>query len=134
MSSILVLAQEPGSMQRIHDALGIEGWRVRMVQEPAQALQVAALEAPDLVIVSAAVAGASALAGSFSRRAGGPGLVGLLPERAAETGLGAFPADELLAQPFSDEDLRTVVRRALAARQAPPKPKLTSHDIFGDVL
>jgi TonB family protein len=145
MPSILVLEQEPGSMERIHNALGVEGWRVRMVQEPGQALQAAASEAPDLVIVSAEVTGGSALAGSFSRRAGGPGLVGLLPERAAEAGLGGFPADELLSQPFSDEDLRAVVRRVLAAAgSAPPattpspvspaKPKLTSHDIFGDVL
>ncbi|HEX3527227.1 MAG TPA: TonB family protein [Thermoanaerobaculia bacterium] len=135
MSSILVLAQEPGSMERIHSALGVEGWRVCMVQEAAQAIQVAALEAPDLVIVSTAVAGADALAGSFSRSAGGPGLVGLLPER-AEAGHSGFPADELVAEPFSDEDLRTVVRRALAARPSSPapRPKLTSHDIFGDVL
>ena len=140
MSSILVLEQEPGTMERIQNALGVEGFRVRMVREPAQALQAAASEAPDLVIVNAAVAGVGALAGSFSRRAGGPGLVGLLPESAADAG---FPADEVLRSPFSDDDLRSVVRRALAARRGtapspaaarPPQVKLTSQDIFGDVL
>jgi TonB family protein len=140
MSSILVLEQEPGDLERIRHALGAEGWSVRTVHEPAQALQAAASEAPDLVIVNAAMAGAGALTGSFSRRAGGPGLVGLLSEQAAEAGFSGFPADELLAKPFSDEDLRTVVRRALAAGHGrPPAPaaptiKLTSQDIFGDVL
>jgi TonB family protein len=120
-------------MEQIHNALGAEGWKVRWVQEPGQALQAAAAEKPDLVIVSAAVAGAEAVTSSLSRRAGGPGVVGLLPEAAAPGGLAA---DELLTRPFSDQDLCTVVRRALEAGRAPAPPpaKLTSHDIFGDVL
>jgi TonB family protein len=136
MPSILVLEQEPGSMERIHQVLGAEGWKVRIVWEPIQALQAASAETPDLVIASAAVAGAETLAGSFSRRAGGPGLLGLQP-----VGAGRLAADETLAEPFSDQDLRDAVRRALAARPgaAAPKPrapeqKLTSLDIFGDVL
>src|SRR5436309_1386485 len=140
MSSILVLEQEPDYMERISGALGAEGWRVRIVQEPSQALQVAASDAPDLVIVSAAVAGAAAVAIAFARSTGGPGVLGLLPTAAEAPG---FTADEVLAKPFTDQDLRATVRRAVEARRAAvvaaPRPargevRLTSHDIFGDVL
>ncbi|HEX7180416.1 MAG TPA: TonB family protein [Thermoanaerobaculia bacterium] len=141
MSSILVLEQEPRYIERIHTALGAEGWRVRMVHEPAQALQAAAAETPDLVIVSAAVSGVEAVASSLSRSAGGPGVLGLLPEQ-SEAG-SALEADEILAKPFTDQDLQTVVRRAVLARRAQgpppqaavaPEARLTSQDIFGDVL
>src|SRR6185295_15207450 len=51
--------------------------------------------------------------------------------------------DEFLIKPFSDQDLRQTVRRALTARRESPRlarvtedgeQKLTSRDIFGDVL
>src|SRR5438105_15721147 len=141
MSSILVLELEPAYIERIHSALGAEGWQVRMVQEPSQAFQAAASEAPELVIVSAAVPGVEVLAAPSSRHVGGPGVVGLLAEGTA--GTPGLSADELLAKPFSEQDLRVVVRRALSARRGPapdparprqPEMKLTSHDIFGDVL
>jgi TonB family protein len=142
MPSILVVEQEQRYRERIQDALSSEGWRVRLVTGADQALQEAASEAPDLVVVSADVPGIEAIASSFSRNAGGPGVVGLLPERAAESGVGALEADDLLFKPFTDQELRQAVRRALTARRhapaapaAPPaKGKLTSQDIFGDVL
>jgi TonB family protein len=137
MPSILVLEQEPGAMARIYGALGAEGLTVRMVQSPSQALQAAASEAPDLVIVSAAVPGGASLASTFSRRAGGPGLISL----EGTTGTpGVLGADEVLANPFSEQDLRSAVRRALeaprgqAARPQSSELRLTSQDIFGDVL
>ncbi|HEV7515368.1 MAG TPA: serine/threonine-protein kinase, partial [Thermoanaerobaculia bacterium] len=70
------------------------------------------------------------------------GVVALLAEDAGQSGAGGLEADELLAKPFSAEALRLLVRRLLAARREPPAPvavagsghKLTSQDIFGDML
>ncbi|HVS00332.1 MAG TPA: TonB family protein [Thermoanaerobaculia bacterium] len=145
MSSILVVEQELRYIERITAALSGEGWRVRVVQGHDQALQAASAERPDLFVVSTEVPGVEALASSFSRSAGGPGVVALLPESAEQDGTGAVEADDLLPKPFSDQDLRSVVRRALAERRSAPQPfapfgeiesdhKLTSLDIFGDVL
>ena len=144
MPSILVVEQEPRSIERIREALTAEGWKTRVVGSQAEALQAGASEAPDLVVVSADIAGIEAVASSFSRSAGGPGVVALLGENAAQSGVGGIEADELLAEPFSNLELQTAVRRALAARRtagspAPPpaagnEPKLTSRDIFGDML
>jgi len=143
MPSILVVEQEHRYIERINDALNSEGWKTRVVGSQAEALRAGASEAPDLVVVSADIAGIEAVASSFSRSAGGPGVVALLAENAAQSGVGGLEADELLAKPFTDQELRLVVRRALAARRgaapAPPQPpsnepKLTSRDIFGDML
>jgi TonB family protein len=149
MPSILVVEQEDRYVERIRAALSLEGWKVRVVPNADQAIQAAASEAPDLVLVSAEVPAAATLAGAFSRSGGGPGVLGLLAEGAA------FPApnfapDDLLAKPFTDEALRAAAQRALgsprpaAAESAagPRSPqtspgrdhKLTSHEIFGDVL
>lgn len=144
MPSILVVEQEDRYVERIRAALSVEGWRVRVVPSADQAIQAAASEAPDLVLVSAEVPAAATLAGAFSRNGGGPGVVGLLPEGAAFPAPG-FAPDDLLAKPFTDEALRAAVHKALeahrpaAAAEAPPvssrrDQKLTSHDIFGDVL
>jgi TonB family protein len=137
MPSILVVEQEERYVERINGALSAEGWRVRVVPRADQAIQAAASEAPDLVLVSAEIPGAETLASSFSRSAGGPGVVGLL----SETGTGAMEADDLLAKPFTDDQLRSAARRALGARRMTPpvvasgaEHKLTSQDIFGDVL
>ncbi len=145
MSSILVVEQEDRYRAQIQDALGAGGWRIRMFHEAGPALQSAAAEKPDLVIVGADVPGVEMLASSYSRSAGGPGVLGLLPERATEAGVGGIEADDLLAKPFSGPELRTLVQRALEAQQRPAVPAappahrgggvmLTSHDIFGDVL
>jgi TonB family protein len=143
MPSILVVEQERRYIERINDALGAEGWKTRVVGSQAEALRAGASEAPDLVLVSADIPGVEAVASSFSRSAGGPGVIALLAENAAQAGVGGIEADELLAKPFTEQELRLVVRRALAARRAaaapPPQPttdepKLTSRDIFGDML
>ncbi|HEY7213682.1 MAG TPA: hypothetical protein VIC28_03580, partial [Thermoanaerobaculia bacterium] len=137
MPSILVVEQEERYVERINGALSAEGWRVRVVPRADQAIQAAASEAPDLVLVSAEIPGAETLASSFSRSAGGPGVVGML----SETGTGAMEADDLLAKPFTDEQLRSAAKRALGSRRVTPpvvparaEHKLTSQDIFGDVL
>ena len=138
MSSILVLEPEPRAMERIQHALGAEGWRVRTVQDPSQILQAVASDAPDLVILDAGVAGAEAVTGALSRSAGGPGVLVLVPDGAS----GLAGADEVLARSADEPTLREAVRRAVVARRAPApaaqpvaaEAKLTSLDIFGDVL
>jgi len=120
MPSILVVEQEHRYIERINDALGSEGWKTRVVGSQAEALRAGASEAPDLVLVSADIPGIEAVASSFSRSAGGPGVIALLAENAAEEGVGGIEADELLAKPFTEQELRLVVRRALAARRGAP--------------
>ncbi len=136
MPSILVVEQEPHYVERISAALGAEGWRVRVVPTVEQALQAAAGERPDLIVAGTDAPGFDVLTFSFSRRAGGPGVLAL------ETGGGALAdgADGRLAKPFTDQQIVLAARKALLAHQqpaaAPPAPdqRLTSHDIFGDVL
>src|SRR5258708_37385138 len=88
MASILVVGQEQRSLERFHRVLSAEGWRVRVAQGRAQALQAAALEPPDLVLAGAEMPGAEELAGALRGSAGGaPGVVGVPP-----SGVGARPA------------------------------------------
>src|SRR5215218_5004918 len=135
MPSILVVEQEPHYVERISAALGAEGWRVRVVPTVEQALQAAAGERPDLIVAGTDAPGFDVLTFSFSRRAGGPGVLAL----DAGSG-GGDGADGRLAKPFTDQQIVLAARKALLAHQqpaaAPPAPeqKLTSHDIFGDVL
>src|ERR1700687_1175949 len=144
MASILVVGQEQRSLERFHRVLSAEGWRVRVAQGRAQALQAAALEPPDLVLTGAEMPGAEELASAFRRSAGGPGIVVVMPEGGSPTGPGVL-GDDRLRQPFGDQDLVAAVRRMLAARREPTGPqslasalpatvRLTSQEIFGDVL
>ncbi len=135
MASILVVGQEQRSLERYHRVLSAEGWRVRFAQDRAQALAAVAAERPDLVLTGTEVPGAEEVANAFRRGAGGPGVVVVLPEGAAA---GTALGDDRLRLPFADQDLVGAVRRMLAAPRgaAPGAPplRLTSHDIFGDVL
>ncbi|HXO41976.1 MAG TPA: hypothetical protein VN999_11030, partial [Thermoanaerobaculia bacterium] len=143
MASILVVGQEQRSLERFHRVLSAEGWRVRIAQGRAQALQAAALEPPDLVLTGAEMPGAEELASAFRRSAGGPGIVVVMSDVGSSTGP-AVLGDDRLRSPFGDEDLVAAVRRMLAAQrdrsgpqaQGAPGPtvRLTSQEIFGDVL
>jgi TonB family protein len=143
MASILVVGQEQRSLERFHRVLSAEGWRVRIAQGRAQALQAAALEPPDLVLTGAEMPGAEELASAFRRSAGGPGIVVVMSEVGSPSGP-AVLGDDRLRSPFGDEDLVAAVRRMLAAQRdrtgpqaqgaPPPTVRLTSQEIFGDVL
>src|ERR1700724_78959 len=143
MASILVVGQEQRSLERFHRVLSAEGWRVRIAQGRAQALQAAALEPPDLVLTGAEMPGAEELASAFRRSAGGPGIVVVMSEVGSPTGP-AVLGDDRLRSPFGDEDLVAAVRRMLAAQRdrsgphaqgaPPPTVRPTSQEIFGDVL
>jgi TonB family protein len=137
MPSILVVEQEPHSVERISAALGAEGWSVRVVPTVDQALRSAAAERPDLVVAGTDVPGFDVLVFSFSRRGGGPGMLAL------DVGNGAGVPDGVdgwAPKPFTDQQVVLAARQALLARRpasatpAAASQKLTSHDIFGDVL
>ncbi|HEX5759127.1 MAG TPA: hypothetical protein VF121_08030, partial [Thermoanaerobaculia bacterium] len=142
MSLILVVEPEARYIERIHDALGADGWKVQSVAGHDEALAAVASHSPDLILVSARAAGAERVVSAFSRRAGGPGVLVLLPE--GEEANGRFGAEDRLGKPFTAQELRLAVKRAAAARReapsapapaaAPGGPKLTSRQIFGDML
>ena len=138
MPSILVVEQEPQSVDRISAALGAEGWSVRAVPTVDQALRAAAAERPDLVVAGTDLPGFDVLVFSFSRRGGGPGVLALDGRNGEGVPDGV---DGQVAKPFTDQQVVLAVRQALLARRpaaaaaAPPlNQMLTSHDIFGDVL
>jgi TonB family protein len=141
MPSILVVEPDAHYVERIQAALGAEGWSVRVVPSVDQALHTSPAP-PDLVLAAADLPGFEVLVFSFSRRSGGPGVVGLLPEGGSGGGEGA---DARIAKPFTGEQVVLAARQALIARRpsgtggmpvvtATPEHKLTSKEIFGDVL
>jgi TonB family protein len=141
MPLILVVEPESHFVEHIANVLAPEGLQVEAVADQDRALQLAASRAPALVVVSTDVAGAERLFESFGHRRGGPGVVALVPERkAAQAAALGAPADAALVEPFSDQDLRLAVRRLMAAGRAgapaadPAAHKLTSEEIFGDLL
>src|ERR1700759_964754 len=101
MPSILVVEQEPHSVERISAALGAEGWSVRVV---------AATDVP----------GFDVLVFSFSRRGGGPGMLAL------DAGNGAGVPDGVdgsAPKPFTNQQVVLAARQALLARRpAAPAP------------
>jgi len=162
MSSILIVEHEGRYIERIQDALTAEGWQPRFVAGRPEALRAAASEEPNLVLINAELPGAPELLRTFARRNGGPGSVALVAEHVGDEEAGRLDADEVLAKPFTDQDLRLVIRRGLArtsdggrgaATASATRPDaqpdtipvdglidddggdmLTSADIFGDVL
>ena len=146
MPSILVIEHEGRYIERIQDALSSEGWKPRFVAGRPEALRAAASEQPDLVLVNADLPGAAELLRTFALQRGGPGTVALLSEHQGSVAAAELGADEVLSKPFTDQQLRLVVRRGLARTHAPAPPaavpaqpaeeeaKLSSQDIFGDLL
>ncbi|HXT50435.1 MAG TPA: protein kinase, partial [Thermoanaerobaculia bacterium] len=140
MSLILVIEQDGSYTERIKGALAAEGWTVQVVPDRAAAMQAAAADHPDLVLVSTAAPGAVELLHSFGRAQGGPGAMAL-----TAAGQTAPQSDGSLAKPFTDEQLRVSVRRCLsrgqkaaaeaaAVKAASAGTQLTSQDLFGDLL
>ncbi len=142
MSLILVVEQEGRYIERIHDALASEGWQVRVANDRDSAQRAVAQERPALVLVSSEVNGARDMLASFSRKQGGPGSLVLVNEGEQGTLTAAsYEADDLLAKPFTDSDLRLLVRRTLNAAQrqaaeahAASTKRFTSQELFSDML
>jgi TonB family protein len=139
MSLVLVVEPEGRWVERIRDALGGEGIRVKAVNEREAALRSVAEESPDLVLVNYELAGAPDLFAAFGRGRGGPGVVALIPERATAAGI---EADDSLRKPFSESQLRLLVKRNLAMARGGRRPSsvettsspLSSRELFADLL
>jgi TonB family protein len=140
MPWILVAESQGRFAERIRDGLAADGWQIEIVPTVAEAERVAAARAPELVIVNAELAGAADFIARRARRSGGGGAIALVAEAGGGQDVAAA-ADERLTQPINDQDLRLAVRRLATAGRAPKAPpppadeaRLTSRDLFGDVL
>lgn len=140
MPVILVIEQDERVPSRVRQALEPDGWRVVHARWVTEAMQAIAAEAPDLLLVAAQADGARDVLATYARRRGGPGTVALLPEPPAAGTDAATGADASLPGSFSADELRRTVREILAGGAASPsrpgrdEPKLTSQEIFGDLL
>jgi len=141
MPWILVAESEGRYAERIRDGLAADGWQVEVVASVEAAEALAAERVPDLVVVSAELAGARSLIERHARTRGGAGAVAMLPELGGDPSIAEL-ADESVSKPFTEQDLRLLVRRLAASGHAPRKPpgagddepRMTSQDLFGDVL
>ncbi|MGD2113477.1 MAG: TonB family protein [Acidobacteriota bacterium] len=145
MPLILVVEQDEGTVSHLRRTFERDDdWRVRHVRSVDEAMHSVSSEAPDLIVASTGLAAAGSVLGPFARRQGGPGTLALIPQEAAppadrlaEAGHGA---DAVLVKPVTGDQVRDAVRRILkvaekpAAAPEPDEPKLTSHDIFGDLV
>ena len=140
MSVILVVDRDADRVERISAALRHDGLSVTTAASRAEAMHSAEARAPALLLASSTLPEANALLADFSRRSGGPGAVVMVEDRGASPE--DFQADLMLAEPFTDDELRRLVQQCLkpAADARPDAPdsgnaeQLTSADIFGDVL
>ena len=143
MSVILVAEQDASYAERIAETLRASGWPAQVVANHESARQIAASARPLLLIANATFAGVEPLLASFSHSRGGPGSVVLVPNAvAAQVSASDYQADDLLAKPFSEDELRAIVKETIARGRPTPAPEplsrpgrqLTSVDIFGDLL
>lgn len=140
MPWILVVESESRHAERMRDGLAADGWQIEVVPSCAAAEGTLG-RAPQLAFVNVELVGARALVGKLARAAGGPGAVAVLPEL-GDPELALIAADETLAKPFTEQDVRLLARRlSTAGRAAPGAPVesdpgkvLTSQELFGDLL
>ncbi len=141
MSLILVVEAENHHAEPVIRALTSDKFNVKVVSNHDEALRAAAYEAPSLVLVSSDLPDAAEMMNAFASKRGGPGVVALLrsPEQRP---LFEPHADSVLVEPIADEEYRQAVRSELAGSRSTAAAavtvdagqKLTSADIFGDVL
>ena len=119
MSFILLVEPDATSAAAIQQALAADGMEVKAVVDPDAALQVAAAQAPKLIIVSSEVPRAERLLESFARSKGGPGSVALVAaERSPADQSSQLEADETIVRPVSEGDLRRAVERCWTGSSA----------------
>ena len=141
MPLILVVEQDESRRDRILETLRRDGLSIETATSRAEALRRAEKCAPGLLVTSSAIPEATALLADFSRHRGGPGALVLIDDP-DESSAADYPADEILAVPFSDDQLLKLVQGLLSSapsRSSGPMSssaaeQLTSEDIFGDVL
>lgn len=142
MGLILVVSEDVAEIETVKAALSVHGWWITVAADRETALQVAADQAPKLVVVDSELPGAFELLGSFGSCNGGPGVLTCVPQ-GFEDALEVKKAggDEILTKPVSPISVLEAVQRCLAAprpspaeRSEPSSHRLTTEEIFGDVL
>ena len=140
MSWIVVLESEGRQTESLREGLAEDGWLVEATSTYESAAAAVSQRSPQLVLANAELPRAAELLSTSSRAHGGPGSVALVPPGATGT-TAAEAADERLVRPFSDHDLRLMVRRMVTTGRAGKTPppasdgeRLTSRDLFGDLL
>jgi len=136
MSWIVVLESEGRASESLREALSEDGWLVDVVTTYDAAIAAVSEHGPDLVVANAELSDAGRLLNEMARGRGGPGSLAL-----TAPGVRFDASDEVLRRPFSDQDLRMAVRDLVTQGRAPKTPppadegeRLTSQDLFGDVL
>ncbi len=142
MGLILVVSEDLADIDTIKAALSVHGWWVTVAADSETAVQVAADQAPKLVVIDSELRGSLDLLRNFGAHNGGPGVLSLVPpgfDGALE--LKEAGGDEILTKPVSLESVLEAVQRCLAMpRAAPveapaaPQHLMTTEEIFGDVL
>ncbi|MCH9648566.1 MAG: TonB family protein [Deltaproteobacteria bacterium] len=142
MPSCLIVENDGPTIDQIRNALASEGWPVHVAEDAQTALNQVYDPVPDLVLVNSTLDDAETVLSRFSRKNSSSCSISLQIERSEEsTSPQELEADEQLPLPFEEAQFWAVVRALLSARfddQQPapevPAPKLTSEEIFGDVL
>jgi TonB family protein len=140
MSWIVVLESDGRQTESLREGLAEDGWLIEAATTFEAAAAAVASRSPQLVIANADVPGATELLRGAARAQGGPGSIALVaPGSTASAAAGV--ADEKLQRPYSDQDLRLVVRRlATAGRASKSHPvaaegeRLTRQELFGEML
>lgn len=141
MGLILVVSEDLVEIETIKTALSVHGWWVTVAADRQTALQVAADQAPKLVVVDGELPDSLDLVRSFGSSNGGPGVLSCVPpdfDRALD--FKQAGGDELLTKPVAPASVLEAVQRCLAgprvepATRATPSNLLTTEEIFGDVL
>jgi two-component system response regulator MprA len=119
---VLVVDDEPPVRDALERALSLEGYKVDLAEDGAQALKKVATDEPDLIVLDVLMPGVDGLETCRRLRAGGHGLpVLMLTARDAVSdrvdGLDAG-ADDYLVKPFALEELLARLR-ALMRRSSP---------------
>ncbi|MCM2268530.1 MAG: TonB family protein [Thermoanaerobaculia bacterium] len=140
MSWIVVLESEGRPSDALRETLAEDGWLVDACATYERAAAAIAERAPLLLIANAEVGGAERLLAEHGRSRDGLGTLALVAAGSPRASV-AETADAQLRRPFSDQDLRLTVRGLSTAGRAPKAPppaadgeRLTSQDLFGDLL
>ncbi|HEY3109970.1 MAG TPA: response regulator transcription factor [Chloroflexota bacterium] len=123
---ILVVDDEPIVTEVVERYLVREGYRVTVVRDGRAAIQAAAREAPDLIVLDLMLPGVDGLEVCRTIRAESKVPIIILSAKDEESdkilGLG-LGADDYLAKPFSPRELVARVQAVLRrTRSAPPEP------------
>lgn len=137
MADILIVDDDDSIVQAFRAFLADEGHSCRVASTVEDAVEAVAARRPDLVISDVRMPGADGLEGLRRMREIAPdlGVIVMTAYGTSQTSieamrLGAF---DYLAKPLDLDELRTLIRRALAVQRPAPAPAVDEIDRFGVV-